>query len=399
MRCLGPSTSAGACYHSPVRGQGESVKVLHVHTDLVGGGIERMMGTLAMHTHADEVGICWCPAQHPEPPDEMIPQLEGAGVTVHRIPPPFLSPQYPLRLARVIRRMRPDVLHLHGASLGVIGGIVGRMLRVPAVVYTEHIQHAGNAGWLRRAREATAGLLHWTAFVSEQSRRAAVEDGPLWRLADRVSVIHNGIDLSPYQTPLSAIERDEAISELGLEFDKVALGCVGLLWEAKGQEHLIRALAQLSAGRPVTALLVGSGEDGDRLRALAQECGVAESVRFLGWRGDVPRVLPTLDLYVQPSISEGLPLAVVEAAAAGLPIVASEVGGIPEIITHGHDGLLVPPGDPQALAAAIQTLLDDTEHARRLGENARRTAFERFSAETMATNYMELYQRLLAKRR
>jgi glycosyltransferase involved in cell wall biosynthesis len=109
----------------------------------------------------------------------------------------------------------------------------------------------------------------------------------------------------------------------------------------------------------------------------------------------VQRVLHALDIYAQPSVAETFGITVVEAAAAGLPIVASRVGGIPEIITHGHDGLLVPPGDPPALVAAIRTLIDDSREARRLAQNARRTAFDRFSAEAMAEAYTQLYEALL----
>lgn len=369
------------------------MNILHAHTDLVGGGIERMMVTLAAHTQADEVGICWCPANHPEPSEGALRELAEARVTLHRIPPPFLSPRYPVRLARVIRRLRPDVLHLHGASIGVIGGIVGRMMHVPAIVYTEHLEHSKHARWLQSSREMTAGLPHWTVFVSDRSFERAVDSGPLGRIAGRASVIHNGIDLSPYRQAANEETRAAIRRELGVDKGVTTVGCVGLLWEAKGQEYLIRALAELEG---VALLLIGSGTDADRLRALAREQGVAEGVRFLGWRHDVPHILHALDLYVQPSLTEGLPLAVVEAAAAGLPIVASEVGGIPEIITHEHDGVLVPPGDPDALAAAIQRLLDDPKQARRLGENARRTAFERFSAEAMAEHYMALYEELMA---
>lgn len=373
---------------------------LHVHTDLVGGGIERMMVTLAAHSRDAEVGICWCPANHPEPPEAELRELAKSGIALHRIPPPFLSPRYPVRLARVIGQVQPDVLHLHGASIGVIGGMVGRMLRVPAIVYTEHLQHAQHAGWLRRAREIAADLPHWTVFVSQQSHADAVLDGPLRAISGRASVIHNGIDLAPYRELAAPEACARMRAELGIPPDTLAVGCVGLLWQAKGQEYLIRALRSLrDRGRALCVLLVGSGGDEASLHLCADEIGVADRVRFLGWRGDVPRILQALDLYVQPSITEGLPLAVVEAAAAGLPIVASNVGGIPEIIEHGVNGLLVPPGDPQALAAAIQELIDDPERAKRLGEAARRTAFERFSAEAMAAAYMDLYERLLREKR
>ena len=152
----------------------------------------------------------------------------------------------------------------------------------------------------------------------------------------------------------------------------------------------MRAVGRLRDLPARSLLLVGSGEGETAVREAAKQAGVAERVHFLGWRSDVPRILQALDLYVQPSVSEAFGLTVVEAAAAGLPIVASDVGGIPEIIEHGVNGLLVPPGDAQALADAIQQLIDDPQRARQLGEAARRTAFERFSAEAMAAAYMEL---------
>jgi glycosyltransferase involved in cell wall biosynthesis len=358
-----------------------------------------MMTTLATHTRAEEVGICWCPTNHPEPPPDVLEAIAERGVTLHRIPPPFLSPRYAVRLARVVAQLRPDVLHLHGATIGIVGGVVGRALRVPAIVYTEHLEHAQHAGWLRRAREMAADLPHRTVFVSERSYRQAVRDGPLRSISGRASVIPNGIDLSPYRDPVGRGERERMRAELGLRPDTLAIGCVGLLWWAKGQEYLVRAVGRLRDLPGRSLLLVGSGEGETAVREAAKQAGVAERVHFLGWRSDVPRILQALDIYAQPSLTEGLPLAVVEAAAAGLPIVASDVGGIPEIIEHGVNGLLVPPGDAQALADAIQQLIDDPQRARQLGEAARRTAFERFSAEAMAAAYMELYERLLREKR
>jgi glycosyltransferase involved in cell wall biosynthesis len=219
-----------------------------------------------------------------------------------------------------------------------------------------------------------------------------MQHAPLAVLACRASVIQNGIDLAPYVAPPIPEERVRLRRALGLGAEDVAIGSVGLLWRAKGQEHLLRALARL---QDVVVFLVGSGADEKPLRDLAVDLGITGRVRFLGWRDDVRQLLQAVDLYVQPSLTEGLPLAVVEAGAAGLPIVASDVGGIPEIITHGANGLLVPPGDPQALAQAIQKLIEDPQMARRLGDAARQAAFERFSAEAMAERYMQLYERLL----
>lgn len=377
------------------------MRVLHVHTDLAGGGIEQMMVTLAVHTRAAaEVGICWCPASHPEPSEEAIHALEHAGLRLHRIPPPFLSPRYPVRLARLVKRLRPDVLHLHGGTVGCVGAIVGKACRVPAVVYTEHLpccpqspaqEQWCHARWIRVLRSATAPAIHSTVAVSH-----AVA-GTLPRGSRRAEVIHNGIDLAAYDEtedhrPLPAVHQ-----QLGIDPTTPLLVGIGALIARKAYDDAVRSLQVASElTRPLPHLvLCGEGPEKARLAELAAKLRVADRVHFLGWRNDIPGILRAATLFVHPAKDEALGLVVVEAAAAGLPIVASAVGGIPEIIHHGVNGLLVPPGDPTELAEAIQSFIDDPEMARRLGDAARQTAFERFSAEAMAEAYMELYERLL----
>lgn len=390
------------------------MRVLHVCTDLRGGGIEAVITTLAVGTDG-ETGICWCPGGHAEPPDEFMAGLEAKGVQLFRVEPPFMSVRYPWRLRSVIRSFRPHVLHLHGARVAVIGGLVGRLMRVRAIVYTEHLQHVAISHRARRARELLARLPHWTVFVSAMAHCEAVEnDGPLRSIRGRCSVIHNGIDLSGYGQPgiehrQSATARQpvQVRTELGLGQDTVLLGCVGLLWWAKGQEFLVRALPLVqeqvaAAGQAsfheVHLVLVGSGPNEGKLRTLAQELGVNDRVHLLGWRSDIPRTLKALDIYVQPSISEGFGLAVVEACAAGLPVVAGRVGGIPEIIRDRLDGLLVAPGDVQALADGIVEMLRDPAMARNLAANARARVFAEFSADTMVEAYERLYLSLLGNR-
>jgi glycosyltransferase involved in cell wall biosynthesis len=358
-------------------------------------------GLCGGHTRAAaEVGICWCPASHPEPPEDTLQGLEQAGVMLYRIPPPFLSPRYAVRLARVIRQARPDVLHLHGGTIGCIGSVVGRICRVPGIIYTEHLpchpidtEQADwcHARWIRVSRYATATALHDTAAISENVAATLPATTRTWE------VIHNGVDLSGYRQAVDHGHRNRKRSGLAVGPDQKLIVGVGSLTARKSYATAIQAIAKCKSGTGDGLVLAVCGEGPDRaqLEAMAADMGLAENMRLLGWRDDVPDILRAADLFVHPARDEGFGLVVVEAAAAGLPIVASQVGGIPEIITHEHDGLLVPPGEPNALAAAVQRLLNDPEQARRLGENARRTAIERFSAEAMAERYMKLYERLL----
>ena len=362
------------------------VRILHVHTDLRGGGIERSLVTLATHTVADEVAICWCPTSHPSPPAEFLEDLQQH-VKLIRIPPPFLSLAYAFRLWRVIRSFRPTVLHLHGATVGIVGSVVGRLASIQAIIYTEHSEHGRHATWLQRGRELTAALPHHTVCVSDQIRRSLLGIRAFRRIANRLGVIHNGIDLRPY-SPISPETKRTVRRELGIPEDASVIGSVGLLWHVKGYEYLLKAMPEIVRRCPQAVLaLVGSGEDEPGLRRLADDLAIAPSVHFLGWRGDVPRVLPALDVYVQPSLSEGLPMSVLEAGACGLPIVATNVGGIPEILTDKENATLVAPGDELAVADAVAYLMSHAPEARSLGANARRHVSAHWSVQAMAAAY------------
>lgn len=374
-----------------------------MHTDLVGGGIEQMMTTLATHTQAEEVGICWCPANHPEPSDATLRSIADRGIALYRIPPPFLSPRYPLMLAALVAQLRPDVLHLHGGTIGCVGGVVGRVCGVPVIVYTEHLpchplnaQQAAwcHAQWIRGLRTLTAGSLDATVAISR------TVEATLPHTSGTSLVVHNGIELSVYAEPTEPHHRAALRAGFGVGPTDVLLAGVGSLTVRKAYDVVVRAIGELPLAlrRHVHLVVCGEGNERASIEALRADLDLESRVHLLGWRDDVPELLRSADAFVHPAMDEGFGLVVVEAAAAGLPIVASDVGGIPEIIEHGVSGLLVPPGEPQALAGAIQELIDDPERARRLGEAARRTAFERFSAEAMAAAYMELYERLLREK-
>ena len=344
------------------------------------------------------MAVCYCPANHPEPPKGIVEDLESSGVTVLRIPPPLVSPLYPLRLCRMIGQLRPDILHLQGATVGVVGAVVGRVVRVPRVIYTEQNQYDVYARWLRTALERTAGLLNWRVCVSKSSQQSVLRVPRLNRWAARTSVIHNAVDLRSFGRELAVEERESRRAALGIAPGHLAIGSVGLLAERKGYEYLIRALAALLPDVPsIRLVLIGGGEQEQYLRTLADELGLTPYVHFLGWRGDVPDLLSVLDLYVQPSLTEGLPHTVVEAAASGLPIVATRVGGIPEVIQDGISGVLVDPRDATGLASGITRLLADPATRQALGSAARLWCLEHFSADAMARRYEALYLSLLCQ--
>jgi glycosyltransferase involved in cell wall biosynthesis len=168
---------------------------------------------------------------------------------------------------------------------------------------------------------------------------------------------------------------------------------VARLEPRKGQRYLIEAAAQVPEA---TFVFIGDGPDRAALEAQARAQGVADRVLFLGYREDIPDVLACCNLLVLPSFAEGMPLSILEAMAAGKPVIASAIGGTDEAVVHGETGLLVPPAKPSALAKAIQTVLSDPDLARRLGAAGRERAYQKFSAETMVGNVSRAYEEILS---
>ena len=175
---------------------------------------------------------------------------------------------------------------------------------------------------------------------------------------------------------------------------------MGRLVEEKGHRFLLRAFAALREKCPRNRLLLaGSGNQMGQLQKLARELGVRDKINFLGERRDIPRVLAALDIFVLPSLTEALPISLLEAMAAGRPTIASRVGGIPEIVREGVNGLLVPPADPPGLADAIEALIGDRGRARRIGEAGQRTVEKNFTADQMAYATGAVYHELIPEKR
>lgn len=212
----------------------------------------------------------------------------------------------------------------------------------------------------------------------------------------KIKVLYNGVDLVPFQQSQASAKIRE---ELGLPPDQPVVGLVARLdHRAKGHLELIQALALLKDRHPLQALMVGGGRRQEEMRELAASLGLQERVHFLGNRRDVPVLLKAMDIFVLPSHNEGVSLAVLEAMAAGLPVIVSAVGGLPEIVAHEENGLLIPPKDVEALAQSLARLLDNPDLARRLGQKAREHIEARYSLEGMGQAANAAYDELVQKK-
>jgi glycosyltransferase involved in cell wall biosynthesis len=293
-----------------------------------------------------------------------------------------------LRLHSWIRRAGPTILHTSLFHANLPGRILGRMAGVPIVICSERTM-AMESEWRYRINRWTIGLVDRVTAVSANVRDFCVTHIGL--PAEKVSVIYNGVELPEGALP----SRQEARAELGLPSDEPVVAAVSRLEPVKGIAILIQALTHVDH---VLLAIVGDGPDRAALESLAGYLGVANRVHWAGHRRDVSRLLPAFDILVQPSLHEGLPNTILEAMAVGLPVVATAVGGTPEVVVDGVTGLLTPSHDPGALAAAITTLLRDPDLRRKMGRAGLERVRERFTLKQMVQQTQALYNHLLEKK-
>jgi glycosyltransferase involved in cell wall biosynthesis len=315
--------------------------------------------------------------------------LDEAGVRVHVLGRrPGFQPGLGRRLARLAEEENCGVLHCHQYSPFVYGCLAKWFSPRLRLVFTEHGRLAGAE--VSSKRRIANGLLTRTpgrlfAVCHELRQFLEAEGFPPGRL----EVCYNGIDPGDVASPDT---RAAARRLLSLPDDAFAVGSVARLDPVKDLATLLTAFAGLAQARPDARLvLVGDGPERERLEAATRESGLQDRVHFLGARDDVRSLLPGLDAYVNSSTYEGVSLTIVEAMATGLPVVATRVGGTPEVLEHNVNGRLVPAGGADALAAALEDLAGSEAERRRLGRAARETVERRFRFDDMRDTYARAY--------
>ncbi|HYV85577.1 MAG TPA: glycosyltransferase [Patescibacteria group bacterium] len=341
---------------------------------------------------------------------QLLGEVENRGVPIHEYPIDSLhnhrTVRQQWRFARDLRRHGIQVVHTHNFYANVFAVPAARLARVPVVLASIRDTGVYQTPMQKNVQKMACRLAHRVVVNADAIRNWLVGDG--YR-RDRIVVIRNGIDLSGFRRPRDA--RDVR-HELGVPADAPLVVMISRLHELKGLDDFLDAAAILLERRPdLHFLVVGarfkthSGEpvrDDAYQRVLerqARRLGIADRVRFTGFRLDVPALLAASSVSVLPSLSEGLSNTVLESMAAGIPVVTTGVGGTPEAVTDGETGLLVVPRDSPALARAIGRVLDDPDLARRLGQNARGRIERQFSLEVMARATEDLYRNLVPRDR
>ena len=290
-------------------------------------------------------------------------------------------------LRRLIRQGGFDVVHMHTAHAHALGCAAAALARRSRTVVSRRTAFPAAARFLGgfKYRHGVDRFIAISQAVKQTLLDAGVEER-------RVAVVHSGIDLARFE----GVSSEGLREELGVPPDAPVVGTVAALAPRKGHGELLAATRRVLEAEPGARLvLVGDGELRDALEAQAKELDIGHAVTFTGFRSDVPRWLGLFDVFVMPSHLEGLCTSVLDALAMRRPVVATRVGGLPEIVSDGETGLLVPPRAPEALAEAVVRLLRDRALGRRLGEAGRRKVEQEFSAESMIEGTLRVYHEVL----
>jgi sugar transferase (PEP-CTERM/EpsH1 system associated) len=386
-------TSAGVPPGAP-RG---ALRVLHVVNRLATGGTEHVVLQLigGLDGEAFEHRIAALRGKDPALDHVPLPggELLLAGDESARF-------QFPLfRLARLMRAWRPHIVH--SRNWGTIEAIpAARLAGVPVAIHSEHGYEldmlAGLPARRRLFRRAAYGMADMVFAVTRELRDYHARQA--WVHPDRIGVIYNGVDTQRFAPPPA--DRVRVREVLGVPAGRFVVGTVGRMVPIKDHPTLLRAAEILiQGGADVHVLLVGAGPELERNQQLVKASAVlAGRVTFTGASGDVPNLLQSMDAFVLPSISEGMSNTLLEAMATGLPVIATAVGGNPEIVEEDRSGSLFRPGDAESLAAHLNQLVESERFRQERGTAARRRAEERFSLKRMLEDYSQMYRTLATRR-
>jgi glycosyltransferase involved in cell wall biosynthesis len=352
------------------------IRITHVVLQLHTGGMEKLLVELARHADRRRFDLRFvCIGERGAVADE----IEGCGWPLACLGyAPGLRPTIAYRLAREFSAGQADVVHTHNNVPLIYGGPAALLAGVRGLIQTRHGQTSGTTRRHRAAFRLASMLADRVVCVSEDSLRLSATEGVPAR---RLAVVRNGIDTFRFAYTGPAAGGPVVM--------------VGRLVAAKGADHLLRAAAAVVPTRPEFRLeIAGDGEARAGLEAMAAELGLSGHVQFHGTVRDIPGLLSRASAVVLPSLSEGISLTLLEAMARGLPVIATRVGGNPEVVVDGVTGRLVPPADPAGLATALLELGTVSDHTRALGRAGRARVERLFDVRRMVDEYESLYLRV-----
>ena len=363
------------------------INIMQVVHDLNFGGMQRVVVDLCLNVNSSKFNMSVCCLEELGPNAK---ELERKGIPVFLVKKkPGIDWLLPFRLRKFFLQQKVQVVHTHGINPFFYGTIGAKLARVPVVIQTDHAR-----GTFPVARKEMVSEMVLSWFVD---RIVAVSDGVKSDLVkyehispEKIQVIYNGIDESKFRIKIDQKKKRE---ELGIgKHDKV-IGIGVRLSEQKGINYLIEAVSLVVKSFPnVKLLIIGDGECRTDLEKLASDCGIADKVIFTGFRNDIPELLQIMDIYSLPSLWEGHPLVLLEAMAAGKPVVATDIPGNRETVEHGKTGMLTPTRNSEKLAKALLKLLEDDDMRRKMGSMGHKRFRKLFIIDKTVKNYQDLYE-------
>ena len=291
------------------------------------------------------------------------------------------------RLRRIIDAEQPQLVHLHSRrGADVLGGIAARRSGVPAVL-SRRVDNPEHPMWARWKYARYAKVICISKGIAEVLLAEGVA-------AERIAVVRSAVDAAPWTQPAS---RTEFCTEFKVDPDALLVGVAAQLIERKGHRVLLQALRDLPEHTQLAVLFFGQGPLRSALEQEVRSLGLQQCVRFAGFRQDLARWMGCLDLLVHPAYREGLGVSLLQAAAAGVPIIASRAGGMPEAVGDGENGLLVPPGNAEALALALRRLIADPDLRRQFAAGGIARIAREFSIAAMVEGNLQIYRQLLGR--
>ncbi|MCG3121278.1 MAG: D-inositol-3-phosphate glycosyltransferase [bacterium] len=374
------------------------LRVLQVVDGFRMGGAENKLVELIAHLDKKNFEVMLA---NVGPLGALAEKFNQLGVETFHFPRRFAFDPVPVwRLAKLMRQRQIDVVQTTLLWADIVGPVAATLAKVPVVLSWETVSHEGNPfhNNLQR-RIGYQWAMKWVDVivpVSDEIRRSLIRRRHIPE--DKIRVIHYGVDLQKFRSNGEAAVSAKR-AEIGVAADTILLGVVARLEPPKGHRYLLEALPEVVKKYPqVHVILIGDGALRRELEAQAQQLAISAHVTFLGARHDVNDLLNAIDLFVLPSISEGLPNVLLEAMACRKPVIASDVGGIPEVVQHGENGYLVAPGDAAALRETLLRSLAERTHWQRFAQRARHTVETSFSLEYQMARFESTYAEFYARK-
>ncbi len=371
------------------RNNKRKINVIHLVEELTIGGLEKILTAIVLNLNKEKYNVSvWCLREGGFFADALI--KEGIDVKILHIST-SRNPLSIYKLYKLLKNRKFDIIHTHAYSAGTIGRISAFLAGIPVIISHNHSVYDYYNWYYHFVERLLSFITDRVICISDMVNRFAKETQRI--NPNKLVTIHNGIDNIRI---VSGKGTSDLRKELGIPINHSIICIIAHMEEHKGLKYLLKSASLLLESKSnISFLLVGDGALTGELKKLCIYLKIEKNVIFAGERSDIPEILSLTDIFVLPSLREGLGLAILEAMACGKPVIATNVGGIPEIVKNGVSGILVSPGDPEALQTAIKELLDDKEMQKKMGYEGKKICEMNFNSGTMVDKVEELYSTLV----